>query len=95
MIDGAEPSEVLRRLADLRRAQPADVTLRNLLGVASAKLDLCASLPVLEWEARNEGNDSCATAFHALAEVERRSCSGVLDELRNHLERWHADGEDP
>lgn len=79
-------SEATRRLTDLRRAQPADATLRNLLGVLSAKLDLCASLPVFEWEAGNEGHEDCAAAFRSLAEAERQSCNDVLNRLREHLE---------
>ena len=52
----------------LRRAQHADATLKNLLGVLSAKLDLCASLPVFEFEADTEGYPEGAAAFHDLAE---------------------------
>jgi hypothetical protein len=80
-----EPSQATRRLTDLRRAQPADATLKNLLSVLTAKLELCASLPVYEWEAGNEGYDACAHAFRELAEAERRSCSEVIDRLREHL----------
>ena len=87
MISRTDPSEATRRLTDLRRAQPADATLKNLLGVLSAKLELCASLPVYEWEAGNEGHHECATAFRDLAEAERRLCTEVLDHLRKHLEQ--------
>ena len=80
-------SEATRRLTDLRRAQPADATLRNLLGVLNAKLELCASLPVFEWEAGSEGHEDCAAAFRDLAEQERRLCSDVLERLREHLDR--------
>ena len=80
-------SEATRRLSDLRRAQPGDATLRNLLSVLNSKMDLCASLPVFEWEAGSEGWPDRAEAFRDLAEVERRSCSGLLDELRLHLEQ--------
>lgn len=85
MISRTEPSQATRRLTDLRRAQPADATLKNLLGVLSAKLELCASLPVYEWEAVSEGYDACACAFRELAEAERRSCNEVIDRLREHL----------
>ena len=85
VISRTEPSEATRRLSDLRRAQPADATLRNLLGVLNAKLELCASLPVFEWEAGSEGYEECAIAFRRLAEAERQSCSVVLDRLREHL----------
>lgn len=87
MIGQPNPSAATRRLSDLRRGQPADATLRNLLGVLSAKLELCASLPVYEWEAGSEGFEDCAAAFRNLAESERRSCGEVLERLREHLEQ--------
>ena len=85
MVGRSESPEATRRLGDLRRAQHADATLRNLLGVLSAKLELCASLPVYEWEAGTEGYEDCAAAFRDLAEAERRSTSAVIDRLREHL----------
>jgi len=87
VISRTEPSEATRRLGNLRRAQPTDATLRNLLGVLSAKLELCGSLPVFEWEAATEGYPECASAFRELAEAERRSCSDVLEQLQAHLEQ--------
>jgi hypothetical protein len=87
VISRTEPSDATRRLTDLRRAQPADATLKNLLGVLSAKLELCASLPVFEWEAGSEGFEECAATFRRLAEAERRSCTDVIDRLREHLEQ--------
>jgi hypothetical protein len=86
VISQPSPSEPTRRLTDLRRAQPTDATLRNLLGVLSAKLELCASLPVYEWEAGSEGHEDCADAFRRLAEAERQSCNDVLNRLREHLD---------
>ena len=86
MTSRTDPNDATRRLSDLRRSMPTDGTLRNLLGVLSAKLELCASLPVYEWEAGSEGHADCAAAFRMLAEAERRSCSDVLDQLREHLE---------
>jgi hypothetical protein len=87
VISRTDSSDVTRRLTDLRRAQPADATLRNLLGVLNAKLELCASLPVFEWEAGSEGHEDCAAAFRHLAEAERQSCSEILDRLRAHLDK--------
>jgi len=87
VIARPEESATARRLADLQVAQPADASLRNLLGVVTAKLDLCARLPVLEWEASSAGDAACATAFQRLAEAERRSCADALDFLHDHLER--------
>src|SRR3954454_20965859 len=72
-------------LADLRRAQPADGALRNLLGVLSAKLELFASLPVFEYEASVEGNEAFAAAFRQLAERERQSFDELIACLRTHL----------
>jgi hypothetical protein len=86
VISRTDPSAATRSLTDLRRRQPADATLKNLLDVLSAKLALCASLPVYEWEAGSEGYKECAAAFRDLAEAERRSCTDVMDRLREHLE---------
>jgi hypothetical protein len=86
VVSQPTPNEPTRRLTDLRRAQPTDATLRNLLGVLSAKLELCASLPVYEWEAGSEGHEDCAAAFRMLAEAERQSCNEVLNRLREHLD---------
>jgi hypothetical protein len=87
MMDRQGRSNSAQRLGGLRRVQPTDVTLKNLLAVLTVKLDLCARLPVCEYEARDEGHDACADAFSELAEAERRSCAAVLDSLRAHLER--------
>jgi len=87
VISRTQGTDAARRLADLQRAQPADATLRNLLGCLNAKLDLCARLPVFEWEAGNEGYEGSANAFRRLAEAERRSCADILDVLREHLEQ--------
>lgn len=81
-----EESEAARRLSDLRRAQPGDRTLQNLLGILSAKLDLCARLPVFEYEAGSQGHEACLKAFRRLAEVERQSFEELLACLRAHLD---------
>jgi hypothetical protein len=59
--------------------------LRNLIGILAGKLDLFASLPVFEYEAAVEGNETFAAAFHRLAEHERRSFDDLLECLRVHL----------
>jgi hypothetical protein len=82
-----DTTEATRRLSDLRRAQPGDATLRNLLSVLNSKMELCASLPVFEWEAGSEGWPDRAEAFRDLAESERQSCADLLEELRLHLEQ--------
>jgi len=93
VISRTESRDPKRRIGDLRRAQHADATLKNLLGVVGAKLDLCSSLPVFEYEADTEGYPECAAAFHDLAEAERRSCTEVLEQLRAMLERRAAKEE--
>jgi hypothetical protein len=82
----SELTDAARRLGDLRRAQPTDATLKNLLGLLTTKIELCAQLPVFEWEAGNEGHEDCARRFRRLAEDERRSCTEVLECLRAHLD---------
>lgn len=88
VISRTEPTgtEATRRLTDLRRAQPADATLRNILRVLDSKLELCATLPVYEWEARSEGFEEAAAAFRSLAEAERTLCASILDRLREQLD---------
>ena len=87
MIGEPQQSDAPRRLSDLRRGQPADATLRNLLGLLSTKLELCASLSVYEWEAGSEGHAASAVAFRNLADLERQACNDILDQLRAHLDR--------
>jgi hypothetical protein len=82
-------------ISDLRGAQPADATLQNLLGVLSAKLELCSRLPIFEYEAGNEGHEAAAAAFRQLAEVERRSFDELLACLRRHLEELSATSDPP
>ena len=86
-IGASGPAEAPKGIGDLRRRQPAEGTLKNLLGVLNAKLELCARLPVYEWEAGREGFDDCAAAFRDLAEAERQSCADTIDLLRTHLEQ--------
>lgn len=88
VISRTEPTEAVepRRLTDLRRGQPADATLRNILRVLDSKLELCATLPVYEWEARSEGFEEAAAAFRSLADAERTLCASILDRLREQLE---------
>jgi hypothetical protein len=81
-----DDSAAARRLSDLRRAQPADATLQNLIGLLSAKLELCARLPVFEYEAGSDGHAACAATFRELAELERRSFNSLLICLREHLD---------
>jgi hypothetical protein len=79
-----------RRLSDLSAAHPADRTLENLLRTLTAKLDLCARLPVFEYEADAEGHHASAEAFERLAIAERRAFDDLLRDLRRHLDELPA-----
>lgn len=81
-----------RRLIDVSRAQPGDVTLQNLLGVLNGKLDICRRLPICEYEAESEGFEGCAKAFHKLADTERESLDLLLTSLQNHLVETRSEG---
>lgn len=87
-----EPDETIasRRLSELRAAQPGDPTLRNLLGVIAAKLELSARLPIYEYEAGSQGHAASSAAFHRLADAERRSFEDLLSALRQHLDHISA-----
>jgi hypothetical protein len=74
-----------RRLSDVSRAHPGDVTLQNLLGVLVTKLDSCRRLPIFEYEAGSEGHAACAKAFRELADAERESVNELLTCLQQHL----------
>jgi rubrerythrin len=89
VLDPDDPV-TLSRLSDLRQSQPADATLRNLLQTLSTKLELCARLPVLAYEADREGHTKTAAAFRRLAAVERRSLDELLESLKRHLEPTEA-----
>lgn len=82
----SNPPNAGRRLSELARTHPADRTLQNLLGILSAKLEMCSRLPVYEYEASSEGHAASAMAFHELAEAERRSFNNLLTCLRVHLD---------
>jgi DNA-binding FrmR family transcriptional regulator len=82
----AEDSSAGVLLSDLRRAQPADKTLQNLLSILGAKLDLCGRLPVYVYDANMEGHDACAAVLHDLASAEQASFRALTECLRRHLE---------
>lgn len=84
---GGLEQDASRRIGELRRMQPADATMKNLLALLTAKLELCEGLPVWEWEAGNEGHREQAAGFRTLADAERRSCVDIMEWLRQHLER--------
>jgi hypothetical protein len=66
--------------------------MQNLLVLLSAKLELCARLPVYEYEAGSEGHPACADTFHKLADVERESFDRLLVCLQGHLAESGAGG---
>jgi hypothetical protein len=82
----AEDSSASVLLRDLRRAQPADKTLQNLLSILGAKLNLCGRLPVYVYDADVEGHDDCAAMFRELVDAERASFVALTECLRRHLE---------
>ena len=91
MVNSHEPnssqeSSAARRLNDLRRDLPGDATLQNLLDVLRSKRELCARLPVFEYEAGTQGHERCAEAFRRLADVERESFADMLLCLRRHID---------
>jgi hypothetical protein len=75
------------RLNELRRAHPYDAVLHNLLAVLTTKLDLCARLPIYEFEANNEGFADTASLFNALASAEHENVRELVESLRVHLDR--------
>jgi hypothetical protein len=89
VIQQGEPAS--RRLSDVSRAHPGDVTLQNLLGVLVAKLDTCRRLPIFEYEAGSEGYAVCAQAFREMADAERESVDQLLACLHAHLTETGAD----
>lgn len=76
-----------RRLSELRSASPVDATLENLIRVITIKLDLCARLPIFEYEAGEEGASDCAAVFTALAAEERTQVQELVRSLHGHIER--------
>ena len=85
MLDQDDPA-TLQRLSDLGRLKPGSETLRALLGMLSTKLDLCARLPFLAYQADREGFEDAAATFREMALEERRSVADLLATLRFHLD---------
>lgn len=81
-----DDASAVRRLSELRAALPGDHTLQNLLVILNAKLDLCAKLPVYEYEAATQGHAHCVAAFQRLIESERESFDDIVRTLRTHLD---------
>jgi rubrerythrin len=66
--------------------RPGSETLRALLGTVNTKLDLCARLPFLAYQAEREGFGDAAATFRELAQDEHRSLTGLLTTLKSHLD---------
>ncbi len=76
----------IRRLRELQASQPVDTTLRNLLELLQAKLQLSARLPVLVFEAEQDGDHACAGLFRALVASEKSEIAELLEGLRTLLD---------
>jgi hypothetical protein len=83
-VPGTERTSA-QRLTELRSALPYDATLQNLVAVLTVKLDLCARLPIFEYEAESEGFTDSASFFGALASAERTSVAEIRRALQGHL----------
>jgi len=77
---------MIRRLSELRATQPANATLRNLIGLLQTKLELSARLPVLVFEAEEDGDLESARLFRSLVVTERQQVAALLEGLRTHLD---------
>jgi hypothetical protein len=86
VAEAPRQTSTAQRLNELRRANPYDATLHNLLTLLNTKLDLSARLPVFEYEADSEGFGETASFFHAMATAEHESLRTLLDSLRAHLD---------
>jgi hypothetical protein len=82
---------VIRRLTEIKAAQPADATLRNLIEVLQMKLELSARLPLLVLEAEHDGDHAGARVFQTLVTEEKSQIAALLDGLRHHLDSMHTD----
>jgi N-acetylglucosamine kinase-like BadF-type ATPase len=85
-IQGRE--EPINSLSELRGSLFPDPTLRNIVGLLQTKLELCARLPVLVFEAVREGDESGARLFRSLAAAEERQTAELLAALKQHLDQY-------
>jgi rubrerythrin len=77
---------VFTRLSDIRTSGPADRTLQNLLDLLNRKLETSARLPILAYEAENEGHTHCATVLESIAVSEDAQILELFAALREHLD---------
>jgi hypothetical protein len=85
VLDPDDPV-TLQRLSDLERVRPTNETLRGLLETLNTKLDLCARLPFLAYQADREGFENAAETFREMALDERRAIAGLLVSLKTQLD---------
>ena len=90
-VTGDRPTLTLSRLRD---EPSADLTLRNLMDALTLVYELRARYRVFEFEAAQEGAESCAELFAALSEVEGTQIRALMQGLRERLATAeHAAGE--
>lgn len=76
---------MIKRVSELQAAQRANRSLRNLLQVLMGNLELGARLPLLIFEAEEEGADGFARVLRSLATSQMRDEAALLEVLTEHL----------
>jgi hypothetical protein len=74
-----------RTLHDITAEQRDSATLRGLVSVLHAKLELRARYSLLEYEAGHEGRPNCAALFRELAAADRESIERLATALAAEL----------
>jgi hypothetical protein len=75
----------------IRRAEPIQNSIHDVIQTLSVKLDSAARYGLYVEDARKDGLDDCAELFDRLAEQEQRAISELLGCLRDHLPQAVAD----
>jgi hypothetical protein len=70
-----------RPLSEIRKDQEGSATVRNLVSVLHAKLELTSHYGVYEYEAGEEGLTACAAEFEQLARSEREQIGRLIELL--------------
>jgi hypothetical protein len=78
----SDANAMIRRLSELQATQASDQTLRNLIDVLRDILDLGARIPMMVFEAQQEGNDDVASLFRSLLTSQNRDKAAVLDAVK-------------
>jgi hypothetical protein len=85
-----------RSLKKIREDQEGSATVRNLVSVLHAKLELSCHYGVYEYEAGEEGLTACATEFEHLARSEREQIGRLIELLPlGTRRRFQREDEDP